>query len=219
MFAIVWIGYAFAALARQLLLYDPGYIWPQALMQTTLLETFRRTDNSSSLARRQMKIFIFSLLGMILCQFLPEYVFPFTSSLAFLCWVAPRNKVANFIGSGLGSVDFLNLLLDWSNINWNGSSNMFTPFWTQVILFLAFAFNCWVLLPAAKWGNFESYHHGLMSNSLLTANGTIYPILEALTPDSQLDQIVYQEYGPMYMGLQKFWSTFFDYAKLPAAVT
>lgn len=219
MFAIVWIGYAFAALARQLLLYDPEYIWPQALMQTTLFETFRRTDISSPLARRQMKVFFLSLLGMILWQFLPEYVFPFTSSLAFLCWVAPRNKIANFIGSGLGGMGFLNLSLDWSNINWNGFSIMLTPWWTQVILFLAFAVNCWVLLPAAKWGNLGSFHHGLMSNNLLMANGTSYPVLGVLTPDFNLNQTAYQEYGPMYMGLQKVWSTFFDYAKLPAAVT
>lgn len=76
MFSIVWIGYTFAALARQLLLHDLEYIWPQALMQTTLFETFRRTDISSPLARRQMKVFFLSLLGMILWQFLPEYVFP-----------------------------------------------------------------------------------------------------------------------------------------------
>ncbi|KAI9924521.1 hypothetical protein ASPWEDRAFT_28331 [Aspergillus wentii DTO 134E9] len=219
MLAIVWIGYAFAALARQLLMHDPEYIWPQALMQTTLFETFRRTDKSSPLARRQMKIFFFSLLGMTLWQFLPEYVFPFTSSLAFLCWVAPHNKVANFVGSGLGGMGFLNLSLDWSNINWNMSSIMLTPFWTQVILFLAFVFNCWVLLPAAKWGNLGSYHHGLMSNSLLTANGTTYPVLKVLTSDLRLNETAYEEYGPMYMGLQNVWATFFDYAKLPAAIT
>ncbi|KAJ5775982.1 uncharacterized protein N7511_000993 [Penicillium nucicola] len=219
MLAIVWTGYSFAALARQILLPDPDYIWPKALMQTTLFETFRKQDNSSALARRQMKVFFFALLGMTLWQFLPEYVFPFTSSLAFLCWVAPHNPVANFIGSGIGGMGFLNLSLDWSNVNWNGSSIMLTPFWTQVILFLAFAFNCWVLLPAAKWGNLGSYKHGLMSNSLMQANGTTYPTLEVLTSNYNLNETVYQEYGPMYMGLQNVWATFFDYAKLPAAVT
>ncbi|KAJ5105173.1 hypothetical protein NUU61_002520 [Penicillium alfredii] len=219
MLAIVWIGYAFAAIARQILLPDPHYIWPKALMQTTLFETFRKTDSSSPLARRQMKVFFFALLGMTMWQFLPEYAFPFTSSLAFLCWLAPRNKVANFIGSGLGGMGFLNLSLDWSNINWNQSSIMLTPWWTQVILFLAFAFNCWVLLPAAKWGNIGSYHHGLMSNSLFMANGTQYPVLDVLTPDFRLNETAYQDYGPMYMGLQNVWATFFDYAKLPAAVT
>ena len=219
MLAIVWIGYSFAALARQILLPDPEYIWPKALMQTTLFETFRKQDNSSVLARRQMKMFFFALLGMTLWQFLPEYVFPFTSSLAFLCWVAPHNPVANFIGSGIGGMGFLNLSLDWSNVNWNGSSIMLTPFWTQVILFLAFAFNCWVLLPAAKWGNLGAYKHGLMSNSLMQANGTTYPTLDVLTSDYHLNETVYHEYGPMYMGMQNVWATFFDYAKLPAAVT
>ncbi|GFF53977.1 hypothetical protein IFM58399_09709 [Aspergillus lentulus] len=218
MFAIVWIGYAFAAIARQILLYDPAFIWPQALMQTTLFETFRKQDTSSPLAKRQMKIFFFSLLGMTLWQFLPEYVFPFTSSLAFLCWVAPRNPVANFIGSGLGGMGFLNLSLDWSNINWNGSSILLTPWWTQVVLFSAFAFNCWVLIPAAKWGNLGSYKHGLMSNSLLTANGTKYPTLDLLTSDFRLNQTAYEEIGPMYMGLQNVWATFFSYAKVTASV-
>ncbi|KAJ5888840.1 hypothetical protein N7495_008881 [Penicillium taxi] len=219
MWAIVWIGYALAALARNILLPDPSYVWPQALMQTNLFETFRKADSSSTLARRQMKIFFFCLLGMTLWQFLPEYVFPFLSSLAFLCWVAPQNKVANFIGSGLGGMGFLNLSLDWSNVNWNGSSIMLTPFWTQVILFLAFVFNCWVLLPAAKWGNLGSYKHGLMSNSLFLANGTKYPTTDVLTSDYHLNQTAYETYGPMYMGLQNVWATFFDYAKLPAAIT
>jgi OPT family small oligopeptide transporter len=219
MLSIVWIGYAFAALARNILLPDPEYIWPQALMQTTLFETFRKTDTSSRLAKRQMKVFFFALLGMTLWQFLPEYAFPFTSSLAFLCWVAPRNPVANFIGSGLGGMGFLNLSLDWSNINWNGSSIMLTPWWTQVLLFLAFAFNCWVLIPAAKWGNLGSFKHGIMSNSLMLANGTTYPTAKVLTPDYHLNQTAYEHYGPMYMGMQNVWATFFDYAKLPAAIT
>ncbi|KAJ5836121.1 Oligopeptide transporter OPT superfamily [Penicillium robsamsonii] len=171
-------------------------------MQTTLFETFRKADNSSALARHQVKVFFFALLGMTMWQFLLEYVFQFTSSLAFLCWVAPRNPVVNSIGSGLGGMGFLNLSLDWSNVNWNGSSIMMTPYWTQVILFLAFAFNCWVLLPAAKCGN------------LFLANGTSYPVLEVLTADYHLNTTAYEEYGPMYMGLQnvsrnvrKIWSS------------
>jgi OPT family oligopeptide transporter len=217
MLAIVWVGYAIAAIARTMLLWEPEYIWPQALMQTTLFETFRKQDRQSRLAKRQMIVFFSCLVGMTLWQFLPEYVFPMTSSLAFLCWVAPKNPVANFIGSGLGGMGFMNLSLDWSNINWNGSSILITPFWTQTILFLAFALNCWVLLPAAKWGKLGSYKHGLMSNSLLTANGTKYPTLEIINPDFSLNHTAYEEHGPVFMGLQNIWATFFNYAKLPSA--
>jgi OPT family small oligopeptide transporter len=217
MLAIVWLGYAIAAIARSLLLWEPDYIWPQALMQTTLFETLRKQDRKSKLAKRQMVIFFSCLGGMTLWQFLPEYVFPFTSSLAFLCWVAPRNPVANFVGSGLGGMGFLNLSLDWANINWNEASILITPFWTQTILFLAFVLNCWILLPAAKWGNLGSYKHGLMSNSLLLANGTKYPTLNIINRDFSLNQTAFEEYGPPYMGLQNIWTTFFNYAKLPSA--
>jgi hypothetical protein len=114
-----------------------------------------------------MKVFLSVLGFVILWQFLPEYAFPMLGSLAFLCWVAPHNATANFIGSGLGGMGFMNLSLDWSNIGQN--YNLFlTPWWTQVIIFIAFAINCWILLPAAKWGNLSDYKYGLMSNRLLT---------------------------------------------------
>ena len=50
------------------------------------------------------------LVGMILWQLLPEFVFPFLGSLAFLCWVAPHNPTANFVSSGFGGMAFLNLM-------------------------------------------------------------------------------------------------------------
>jgi hypothetical protein len=123
-----------------------------------------------------MKVFFGVLLGVALWQFLPEFVFPMLGSLAFLCWVAPRNKVANFMGSGFGGMAFLNLTLDWSSIsNLSNSNSLFvTPWWTQVIIFLAFVFNCWILIPAAKWGNMAQWKPELMSNRLFMGNYGIF---------------------------------------------
>jgi len=56
-----------------------------------------------------------------------------------------------------------------------------------------------------------------MSNSLFTANGTKYPILEMINKDFTLNQTAYEANGPVYMGLQNVWDTFFSYAKLPWA--
>lgn len=53
-----------------------------------------------------------------------------TSSLAFLWWVAPKNIVANFVGSRLGGMGILNLTLDWSNMM---SEFRASPCWVQVI--------------------------------------------------------------------------------------
>lgn len=207
--------YAYTCIARQILLYDPQYPFFQSLCQVGLFETQKKQNsNPDKLAKRQMRIFWFSLLGVTLWQFLPEYVFPMLSSLAFLCWVAPNNATANFIGSGLGGMGFLNLSLDWANISnyLAGVSLFLSPWWTQVVLFSSFVMCCWVLLPAAKFGGLGEYHHGLMTNRLLTANGTKYPVAQLLTPDNSLNQTAYDINGPLYLGTQQIWSMFFDYA-------
>lgn len=136
-------------------------------------------------------IVFFSVFGGItLWQFLPEYVFPMMGSLAFLCWVAPRNATANFIGGGFGGMGFLNLSLDWSNISNNG--NLFLiPFWTQVIMFCAFVVNCWVLIPSAKWGNLAEYKHGLMSTKVLTGTNSLkQSLFSRLTPLQPTEQSI-----------------------------
>jgi OPT family oligopeptide transporter len=220
MWAIVYVGYSFAAVARQFLLYDPIYPWPQALMQTSLFETFRKSDSDSRAAKKQKYVFLAALLFVILWQFLPEYVFPFLSSLSFLCWVASRNPTANFIGAGIGGMGFLNLSLDWSNVSNTAFSNpMIAPFWTSVVIFAAYVFNCWVLLPAAKWGKLGEWKPHLMSNRLFLENGTAYPVPALLGPKNSFNETAYREYGPAFMGTQILWNMFFDYASYTSAFT
>lgn len=72
MWATIWTGYSFAALARSFLIYDPTFVWPQALMQTTLFRTLRADENSFT-ARKQMRVFWLCLVGIFFWQFLPEY--------------------------------------------------------------------------------------------------------------------------------------------------
>lgn len=220
MWAIVYIGYAMAALARQFLLYDPIYTWPYALMQTAVFETLSKSARNSWVARKQKYVFFGALAFITVWQFLPEYVFPMLSSLSFLCWVAPRNPVANFIGAGIGGMGFLNLSLDWANIsNQLLISPMVVPFWTTVVLTVAFIFNCWILLPAAKWGGLGEWDHKLMSNRIFLENGTRYPAAALITHDLTINETVYQELGPVYMGAQAIWSLFFDYSSYISALT
>ncbi|KAI0440650.1 OPT oligopeptide transporter protein-domain-containing protein [Xylaria telfairii] len=220
MWSIDATGYAFAAIARQLLLYEPAYQWWQALCQTALFETQAKQNKSPSPAsRKQFKVFWLTLLGITLWQFLPEFVFPFVSSLAFLCWVAPHNPVANFIGSGLGGMGFLNLSFDWANIsNYNAGVPLFlSPWWSQVVLFASFVLSAWILLPAAKWGGLGGYSHCLMTNRACTADGERYPVSALVTSSNTFNETAYEEYGPMYLGVHNLWTIFFDYASYISA--
>ncbi|KAG6030296.1 hypothetical protein E4U41_000128 [Claviceps citrina] len=218
MLAITWTGYSYAALARQFLIYDPQYPWFQALCQTALFETQKKQrENPSRLSRKQIRVFFGVLVAVILWQFLPEFVFPMLGSLAVLCWIAPRNPTANFIGAGFGGMGFLNLSLDWSSIA-SGSSLFLTPWWTQVIVFVAFVLSAWVLLPAAKWGGLAQWDHRLMSNRIFLENGTKYPLTSLLTPDMQLNQTALDQHGNLYVGAQYLWNMFFDYAAYSSAL-
>jgi hypothetical protein len=40
MWAIVWVGYSYAAIARQFLIYDPEYPWYELLLLTKIIDTF-----------------------------------------------------------------------------------------------------------------------------------------------------------------------------------
>ncbi|CAI5759636.1 unnamed protein product [Candida verbasci] len=202
MWAIVFLGYSYSGISRNFLINDPQFIWPQALMQTTLFQNQKKSHGS-------MQVFFVVLIGVCFWTFLPEYVFPMTSSLALLCWCAPENYTANFIGSGLGGMGFLNISLDWSNIT---SSIMLSPYWVHVVQFLAFILGAWILIPATKWGNLGNFQYGLMSNNLFMSNGTKYPTTALLTPDHQLNMTAYKQLGPVHLGTQRAWNIFFDYA-------
>lgn len=211
MWAIVFIGYSYAAIAKPVLLYDPQFTFPTALMQTTLLRSQEKADSSKS--SKQMKVFFIVLISITLWQFLPEFLFPMTSSLAILCWIAPNNHVMNFLGSGIGGVGMLNFSLDWANIT---SQIMLYPYWIQVIQFIAFVIGAWILIPLIKFGGMNSI--GLMTNNLFLNNGTLYPINELLNPDFSLNLTAYNHYGPVNIGTQRLWNIFFDYAAYASGI-
>ncbi|ABN65158.2 predicted protein [Scheffersomyces stipitis CBS 6054] len=216
MWAIVFVGYSYAAIAKNFLLYDPQFSWPQALMQTTLLQSQAKSDKSSRGGSKQMRVFFTVLLGVTAWQFFPEFLFPMTSSLAILCWIAPYNETVNFIGSGLGGMGVLNFSLDWANIT---SSIMLYPYWIQVIQFIAFVIGAWILIPLVKWGGIGSFKGGLMSNSLFQGNGLPYPTNELLTQDLKLNLTAYEQFGPIHLGAQRAWNMFFDYAAYVSGTT
>ncbi|EGV61894.1 hypothetical protein CANTEDRAFT_108167 [Yamadazyma tenuis ATCC 10573] len=213
MFAIVFIGYAYAAICKDLLLYDPEYIWPQALMQSTVLQTQNNTH--TSLGQKQVKLLGAALLFMTVWQLLPEFAFPMVSSVAVICYMAPKSKTLNFVGSGLGGIGFLNFTFDWSNIT---STIMLYPYWIQVIQFVAFVICCWILIPIVQFTEAVP-SFGLMSNSVFTENGEKYPTSQLLTPELKFNSTAYETLGPARLGPQRVWNIFFDYAAYISGIT
>ncbi|ODV66002.1 oligopeptide transporter 7 [Hyphopichia burtonii NRRL Y-1933] len=209
MFAAVFIGYSYSIIPKNLVLYDPQYLWPQSLMQTALLQSQAKSGQPNGKSSNTMKVFFFAVMGMTIWQLFPELIFPLMSSVALLCYLAPTNKTLNFIGSGIGGMGLLNFSFDWANIS---SSIMLYPYYIQVIEFIAFVVGAWVLIPLVKFSNISQFKDQLMSNKIFTGNGTLYPTDKLITPDYQLNLTAYEIYGPVYLGPQKAWNMFFEYA-------
>ncbi|KAJ7443213.1 OPT oligopeptide transporter [Mycena galericulata] len=213
------IGFAFAAMCRQILIYDPTYVFPLSLQQVTLYRSMEQNGKEGSgRAKRQMKVFWILFTATFLWQFMPEYVFPFTASLAPLCWFASRNHIANFLGSGIGGIGLLNITLDWSNIT---STVITFPYSVQVIIFVSFVITTWILIPVAYFGNlWGSPTYNIMSNGLFTKNGSSYPfttILSVVDGQQVFNEPIYNEVGLAYAGAQYMWEIFFWYASYVSA--
>ena len=51
----------------------------------------------------------------------------------------------------------------------------------------------------------------------LLQNGTKYPLTELVTKSGNLNETVYEELGPLYLGAQMLWGIFFSYAAYVSA--
>lgn len=211
MWAIVFVGYSYAVIAKRVVSFDPQFPWPQSLMQTALLQSQKKADVSG---KSTMKVFFWCAAAVCTWQMFPEFFFPMTSSLAVLCWMAPQSPNINFLGSGLGGMGVLNFSLDWANIT---SQVMLFPYWVQVVQFVGFVFLAWVLIPVAKWSGLF-FEHGLMSNRLFTSSGQFYPTEKLVLPNGHFNGTAYAEFGPVHLGAQRAWNMFFDYAAYVSGV-
>ncbi|KAF8160534.1 OPT oligopeptide transporter [Mycena galopus ATCC 62051] len=209
MWSAVFVGFSLATLASTFFIDNPDTVFPLVLQQVSVFNAMRASfELDSRTVKKQMRVFWLGILIFFLWEFLPEYIFPFTSSLAFLCWVTD-NPTANFLGSGLGGAGLLNITLDWSNIT---STFVYYPYWSQVNIFAAFVLGAWILVPiGAIGGAWQNDLYPMQSQSLYIANGSLYPTAKLMNPDYTLNQELFDIVGPPKMSAQLRWGYFFSY--------
>ncbi|THU87096.1 OPT superfamily oligopeptide transporter [Dendrothele bispora CBS 962.96] len=209
MLSAVFIGFSFASFARTFLVENPHTMFPLTLQQAAVFKAMRSSLRSESTeAKKQMSFFWWCILGFFCWQFLPEYAFPFTSSLAFLCWFS-KNPSVQFLGSGLGGSGLLNITLDWSNI---GSKCIYYPYWAQINIFVAAVIGAWILVPIGFFtGAWDSDKYPIQTQTLYLRNGSKYPTDSLMTADYQLNLTLFEEIGPPMMSAQLRWAYFFAY--------
>lgn len=116
------IGYAFAGLVRQYLVWPAAMIWPGALVNCALFNTLHKSyGRRETKHMSREKFFVIAMVGSFVWFFFPGYIFTALSVFNWVCWIAPNNVVVNQLfgystGLGMGFLTF-----DWSMISFIGS--------------------------------------------------------------------------------------------------
>ena len=116
------VGFSFAGVLRQFLVWPSGMIWPGVLVRCALLNTIHSNYGKKDTRHISRERFFFLAC---LCSFAwywaPGYLWTGLSVFNWVCWIAPNNVVVNSLfgsisGLGMGLVTF-----DWVAISCVGN--------------------------------------------------------------------------------------------------
>ncbi|OSD05888.1 OPT oligopeptide transporter [Trametes coccinea BRFM310] len=194
------IGYSWAGLTRQFLVWPASMIWPSALVSCALLNTLNRNwgkKETKHISRE--KFFLLVAIGSTLYYFIPGYLFTGLSVFSWVCWIAPQNQTVNTVfgyntGLGLGFLTF-----DWSMISWLGSP-LVSPWWTEANLFVAFVLIYWCIAPILYFKNvlFAKFMP-ISVSSAFDRFGMPYNITAVLDDSGLFNEDAYKAYSPLFM--------------------
>jgi hypothetical protein len=116
------MGFTFAGIMRQFLVWPARMIWPGALVRCALLNAMHQNYGKKETKHISRERFLYIA---ILCSFVwywvPGYLWTGLSVFNWVCWIAPNNVVVNSLfgtttGLGMGLLTF-----DWAQISALGS--------------------------------------------------------------------------------------------------
>jgi OPT family oligopeptide transporter len=141
------IGYSYAGLVRQFLVWPSSMIWPGALVNAALFNTLHKNYGKRERGHMTRERFFLIAFAASFCWYwFPGYLFTALSMFSWACWIAPQNVVVNQLfgtvsGLGMGVVTF-----DWGQIAYFGSP-LVQPWWAAANTFVAFVLMYWILTP------------------------------------------------------------------------
>lgn len=216
-----FLGYTFAGLTRQWLVYPGGMIWPGTLMSTAMFTTLHGEENKPANGWKisRWKFFIVVFIAAFTWYFIPGLLMPALSYFNVVTWFAPKSVVvANLFGvaSGLGMFP---LTFDWAQISYIGSPLM-TPFWAAANVIAGLIIVIWITAPVLYYSN--AWYSGFMpilSSVVFDNTGNAYDVTKVLTADYKFDEAAYKEYSRLFMSITYVLSYGLQFAALTALVT
>ncbi|ORZ09641.1 OPT family small oligopeptide transporter [Lobosporangium transversale] len=196
------LGFGMAGVLRRYLVYPAAMIWPANLVQVALFNTLHKEEELAPRQWSRFKFFLAATFVMFLYSWIPGFLFPVLSSIAWICWIKPDNLVLSQL-TGAGGLGIGTISLDWNTIVAFLGSPLIVPWWAQVNIALGFFVIAWVMVPIAYYTNlWDAKKFPILTPALFTRDGHTYDTQRVLT-NNILDEKKYDAYGPLRI------STFF----------
>ncbi|ETW87600.1 oligopeptide transporter [Heterobasidion irregulare TC 32-1] len=197
--AVQLLGFSFAGLVRQFLVWPSSMIWPGVLVRSALLNTMHKNYGKKETKHISRERFLFfACLCSFIWYWVPGFLFTALSIFNWVCWIAPNNIVVNTLfgyASGLG-MGFLTF--DWAMISYVGSP-LVVPWWAQLNSFVSFVFWIWLVIPIL-WAKNVFFAKFMPISSAQSFDNTGLPYdPTAILTDGAFDEQKYQAYSPMYL--------------------
>ncbi|KAI7957478.1 hypothetical protein MJO28_004573 [Puccinia striiformis f. sp. tritici] len=198
------IGYGWAGLLQPILVYPSQVFYPEILPSVSL---FYSLCGDGPVAKDQIKFFKRAFVAMGIYEIFPAYIAPAFQAVSVFCLTLPKNQlITNIFGGaqpfeGLG---FLNISGDWALVGAHGP--LYTPLHAQVHHIIGVLLSLFILsfVYTNSWYDAGiNQNFPFMSVSLLTSNGTTYPIKTVINKNGSPNEEVISQ-----IGIPSFTSTY-----------
>ncbi|KAH9444033.1 hypothetical protein MJO29_013487 [Puccinia striiformis f. sp. tritici] len=198
------LGFGLSGLSYSILIRPTAMIWPSSLVVVTLYNTLHAVDDgtqeSRDFTKARMKFFTTIFLLIFVYQFLPSVLAPTLTSISIICIINNRSTFMRVLGSAYTGAGLLTISLDWTVIGSVGS--LFTPFYASFNYFAGMAWSMWTVVPLMWYFDFwdnRSFGDNAVSARLFDRNYKKYNVSAVVRPDFTLDELKFQELGPIQL--------------------
>jgi OPT family oligopeptide transporter len=115
------VGFAFGGMLRQFVVWPASMIWPGALVNVALINTFHKNHVLTHRHMSRERFFLIALACSFVWYWFPGYIFTGLSMFNWVCWIAPNNLTVNALFGTASGLGMSVLTFDWSMIAYFGN--------------------------------------------------------------------------------------------------
>ncbi|KAK6460595.1 OPT oligopeptide transporter protein-domain-containing protein [Scheffersomyces coipomensis] len=199
------IGFALGGIARRVVVFPAGAIWPSNLVTATFLTNMHINENHPANGWKISRLAFF--LTIFTCSFVwywfPGYIFQALSYFSWITWIKPNNVIINqLFGSNTGLGLFPNnIALDWNQIAGYIGSPLIPPAGTIATIFLSIIVIFWIIVPAIAYSNvWYAQYLPISSSDSYDRFGAQYNVSKIIDPVTlTFNEAAYKEYSPLFL--------------------